>query len=243
MHRHLGLDLEAAGNGWETLDEAARKHPVAGEDIGEVGPEQALVEAVEDAVAEGVAVAAGIVGHAAPGAHHHVGAFGLQDVDQLRRILRRVGAVAVGHHIDVGIDVGEHAPHHIALALTRLAHDDGAGGAGLQRREVLGIVVVDIDRGRRQRLAEAPHDLADRQLLIVARQEHGDDRLVADCMRHVCLRAPDPASDRLSCRPRRAVLLFIEAVKARFKPILSFKGHGKWAQPRTAPPPGSPIWR
>ncbi|CDX60770.1 hypothetical protein MPL1032_300013 [Mesorhizobium plurifarium] len=42
---------------------------------------------------------------------------------------------------------------------------------------------------------------------------------------------------------RRAVLLFIEAVKARFKPILSFKGHGKWAQPRTAPPPGSPIWR
>ena len=54
-------------------------------------------------------------------------ALGQQRVDQLRRILRRIGAVAVGHQIDVGLDVGEHAPHDIALALARLADDDGAG--------------------------------------------------------------------------------------------------------------------
>ena len=89
--------------------------------------------------------AARVVGHAPPGAHHHVRALGLQDVDQLRRILGRIGAVAVGHDIDVGVDVGEHAAHDIALALARLAHDSRAGGAGLERGQVLGIVVVDID--------------------------------------------------------------------------------------------------
>ena len=97
---------------------------------------------------------------AAPRADGHVGALGQQHVDQLRRVFRRIGTVAVGHQVDVGIDVGEHAPHHIALALARLPDDDGAGGARLQRRQVARIVVVDIDRSGGQRLAEAPHHVA-----------------------------------------------------------------------------------
>ena len=123
--------------------------------------EQPLVEAVEDAVAEGVAGAAGIVGDAAPGADHHVGALGQQRVDQLRRILRRIGAVAIGHQIDVGIDVGEHAPHDVALALARLATTMAPAARALQRGQVAGIVVVDIDRGARQRRAEPPHHVGD----------------------------------------------------------------------------------
>ena len=52
-----------------------------------------------------------------------------QAVDHLRRGGGVVGAVAVDQHIDVGLDVGEHAAHDIALALQRLAADDRAGGA------------------------------------------------------------------------------------------------------------------
>ena len=40
-----------------------------------------------------------------------------------------VGQVAVGHDVDVGLDVGEHAADDIALALLPLGTDDGAGVA------------------------------------------------------------------------------------------------------------------
>jgi hypothetical protein len=39
VDRHLGLDLEARRHRREALDEATRKYPVAGEDIGKIGAE------------------------------------------------------------------------------------------------------------------------------------------------------------------------------------------------------------
>ena len=42
------------------------------------------------------------------------------------------------------------------------------------------IVVVDVDRGVRQRGAEIGHDLADRRLLVVAGHQHGDPVLPDD---------------------------------------------------------------
>jgi hypothetical protein len=52
--------------------------------------------------------------------------------------------------------------------------DDGAGRAGGQRGQVAGIVVVDVDRRARQRGAEPRHDVADRQLFIVAGNQDRD---------------------------------------------------------------------
>ena len=63
-------------------------------------------------------------------ANHHVEMFGEQLFDHGRRARRIVGGVAVDHHIDVGIDVGEHPPDHMALALMRLAAHLGARLAG-----------------------------------------------------------------------------------------------------------------
>jgi hypothetical protein len=59
--------------------------------------------------------------------------------------------VAVDQHVDVGLDVVEHAPHHVALALVRLAADHGAGLLRRLDGAVGRVVVVDIDRGVGQR--------------------------------------------------------------------------------------------
>ena len=47
-------------------------------------------------------------------------------IDHRRRGLGIIGQIAVGHDIDVGIDVGEHAADDVALALLAFAADDRA---------------------------------------------------------------------------------------------------------------------
>ena len=75
---HLGLDLEAGGEYREALDEAAREHAVAGEDIAEAAPEQAGEQTGEDAVPEDVAAAVGVLRFVAAGADDHVELVGEQ---------------------------------------------------------------------------------------------------------------------------------------------------------------------
>ena len=94
--------------------------------------------------------------------------------DQRGRGGRVVGRVAVGHHIDVGLDVGEHAADDIALALHPLGADDRARDAGIVDGAVAAVVVVDVDRRAGQRRAEGGDRLRDRRLLVVAGQDHGD---------------------------------------------------------------------
>jgi hypothetical protein len=86
-----------------------------------------------------------------------------------RRVIR---GIAVDQHVDVGLDIGEHPPHHAALALVLLAADDSAGGGCRFDGTVGRIVVVDVDAGLWQRRAEIDHDLADGGFLVVARHQH-----------------------------------------------------------------------
>lgn len=109
--------------------------------------------------------------HATTRAHHHVDPLRQQRIDQLMCVLRRVGSVAVGHDIDVGIDVREHPTHDVTLALAAFAHDGGTGKERAQRGAVGRIVVVDIDSRTRQRRLEPGYDRADRLRFVVARQE------------------------------------------------------------------------
>ena len=81
----------------------------------------------EEPVAEHVAAAIGVFRLVAAGADDHVELLGEQHVDHRRRGRGVVGQVAVGHHVNVGVDVGEHAPDDIALALLPLGADDRAG--------------------------------------------------------------------------------------------------------------------
>ena len=81
---------------------------------------------MNSAVAEPVAAAIGLLDLGLAGADHHVELL----VEQLARPAparpRVVGRVAVGHHVDVGLDVGEHAADDMALALHPLGADDRA---------------------------------------------------------------------------------------------------------------------
>ena len=107
-------------------------------------------------------------------ANHHVEPVFEQPLDHLDRTRRVIGRVAVHHQIDIGLDVGEHAPHHEALTLVLLAEDFGAGGVGHRRGIVGRIVVEDEDRRARQRGAEIGDNLGDCHALVVARHEHGN---------------------------------------------------------------------
>ena len=111
-------------------------------------------------------------------ADDHVELLVEQQVDHRRRRGGIVGQVAVGHDVDVGVDVGEHAPDDVALAL--LASRCGRSRRPPPRlaRAVAAVVVVDVDGRAGQRGAEAGDGRRDRRFLIVARQEHGDARLL-----------------------------------------------------------------
>ena len=115
----------------------------------------------------------------APGTDH-VEALLDQGGDQAGGAGGIVGAVAIDQDIGVGLDVGEHAPHHRALALARLAPDDGPRLARHGDRAVGRIVVEDMDGRARQRGAKGRHDGSDRDLLVVTGNQDGDtSRLVA----------------------------------------------------------------
>ena len=84
-----------------------------------------------------------------------------------------VGAVAVHQHVDVGLDVGEHAPHHVALALARLCAHHGARLLGARARVVGRVVVVDVDARLRQRAAKRAYHVADRGAFVPAGNQNG----------------------------------------------------------------------
>src|SRR5664279_1945726 len=91
---------------------------------------------------------------------------------------RQVGGVAVHQHVDVGLHVGEHAPHHVAFALALFLVNLGTGGARRRGGIVRRIVVEYEDRGGGQRGAEVLYNFRDCHLLVIARHQHGDRVLV-----------------------------------------------------------------
>ena len=91
----------------------------AAEDVGDKAAQQPIAGSMAGAIGRLIAVDAG--------RHHHVEPLLDQFADHRRRARRVVGRVAVDQDVDVGFDVVEHAPHHVALALMRLAAHHGAG--------------------------------------------------------------------------------------------------------------------
>ena len=105
---------------------------------------------------------------------HHVVAVAQYAIRHGTGVLRRVSVVSVDHQIALRIDLAEHRPDHVALALSPLVAHDGAGGAGDLVRSVGGVVVVNIDRGFRQRRAVVLYHLGDGGTFVVARYQNGD---------------------------------------------------------------------
>ena len=118
----------------------------------------------EQRIAEPVAAPVALFRLADPDARHHVEPFLQRQPHHLGGAGGVVGVVAVDQDIEVGLDVGEHASDHMALALQPLAAHDRAGRAGGFHRAVAGVVVVDIDGRLRQGCAEIGDDFRNRRL-------------------------------------------------------------------------------
>src|SRR5579872_5271873 len=128
-------------------------------------------------------------------ADDHVELFANQHVDHPWCGLRIISEVAIGHHINVRVDVREHPHYDVALALQPLGADNRASLRRKRARPVTAIIVVDIDYRAGQRALEARDSRADRSFLVVAREEHGDAWLL--CSWHALPCLSFPATSRL----------------------------------------------
>ena len=160
-------------------DEAAAERAIAGEHVGDARAEDHADQAGQHAIAE--TVAAAISGLAAHAAHrrHHVELPVDQHLDQRRCSVGVVGVVAVHQHVDVGLDVREHPPHDMALALRGLMSDARAGCSCDCDGVVARIVVVDINCRLGQRLPEILNHFVDGGFLIITGDKNGN-------VRHCC---------------------------------------------------------
>ena len=148
VDRHLGLDLETAGEYRIGFGECERECAIPGHDVGDMCAEQGVDRAADQTIAEVVEWALVLLEVCGTEAipDHHVIAF--EDLfDHGRSGIGRVGIIAVGHDIDIGIDVLEHGADDIALALTGLLADDCPLLFGYFGSMVCGVVVVDVDSG------------------------------------------------------------------------------------------------
>ena len=178
LARYLGFNLKALGQHRIAFDEPAREDSVSREYVGEAPPEQPRQQAGEQPVADHMTAPIGLGRFMLASADDHVELLFDQHPHHFRRSLGVVGKVAVGHYINIGINVGEHPPDYIALALLPFRPDDRAGGASDFDRPVAAVVVVDVDGRVRQRGAEAGDRFGDRCFLIVTWQDHGDAQAV-----------------------------------------------------------------
>ena len=117
----LRLDLKAAGENGKRFHETARERPIAGQNVGERASEHVGDKAGQQPVAGAMAAAIGRRFAIDTGSDHHIEPLVDELGDHRRRARRVIGGVAVDQHIDVGFDVIEHPPHHVALALIGLA--------------------------------------------------------------------------------------------------------------------------
>ena len=177
MDADFGLDLEPGRKHGEALDETAGKHAVAGQDIAEGTAEQPGQYAGQHRIAETVATAIRRLHFRLARPDDHVELFFPEPFDQLGGGGMIIGRVAIGHDIDVGLDIGEHAADHIALALHPFGTDHGTSGARNLYGAVAAVIVIDIDDGARQRRTETRDRLSDRGFLVIAWQEDSDTKV------------------------------------------------------------------
>ena len=108
---------------------------------------------------------------------HHIESVVEQPRYEIARCKGIVGVVAVDQHVDVRLDIREHAAHHVALTLLRFAPNDRSGRCGLRSGIVGRIIVVDVDDRARQRRAEIRDDARDRAGLVETRNQDRDGRV------------------------------------------------------------------
>lgn len=85
-----------------------------------------------------------------------------------------VGVVAIDHEVAVGLDVAEHLPAYVTLALAGLEPDDGAMLSSNLGGIIAGVIVINVD-GCSGKLPDViVDDLTDGQRLVVTRDDDGN---------------------------------------------------------------------
>lgn len=104
--------------------------------------------------------------------YHHV-QLAFDQLPYHRRSSRRViGRVAVGHHIDVGINVCKHPADDVALSWRRFCSNYRPRSAGYTHSAISRIVIVDINDSVRQSRTECCYRGADGRLFIATRKDY-----------------------------------------------------------------------
>ncbi len=106
--------------------------------------------------------------------HHHVGVARQYGSKQVAHPIGRIGVVAVGHDVEVGINLLEHCRDHVALALFLFAYHDRPGLPGDLAGSISAVVVKDIDGGFGDFSLKITDDFIDRGCLVVAGHQDGD---------------------------------------------------------------------
>lgn len=174
MNRHFGLDLKATGEHGVGLYKCEGESAIPCHDVGDVSPEHRIDGVADQNVAEIVERALVLfeVRGAQTIADDHIVTF-----EHLRDHggggFRGVGVIAVGHDIDIGVDVFEHGSNHVSFALAGLlAYHCARIGCDLGG-PVRRVVVIDVHRRIGQSGLKVGDHLADGEFLVVAREQNG----------------------------------------------------------------------
>ena len=119
VNAHLRLNFKALGDHREGLHKLVAEGPVSRHNILDIVAEQQLNTAPDQTVAQ-VVKGSGIlreVGRGQPVADYHI-RLPIQDpVCHIPGVLGRIGVIAIGHDVALGINFPEHPADHVALAL------------------------------------------------------------------------------------------------------------------------------
>src|SRR5258708_32118626 len=155
MDADLRLYLKTFRESWEAFYEPAREYAITRQDIGERATEDRGQPSSEDRIAEAMAWPKSGVSDRASRPYHHV----QPAFDQLpyhRRSSRRViGRVAVGHHIDIGINVCKTPADDVALSWRQFGSNYRTSSTSYIHGIVSRIVVEDINDSRQAK----PHEM------------------------------------------------------------------------------------
>lgn len=173
----LCLDLEALREDREGLNESARERAIARHDVLESVPIDPANHDAHKVVANAVErppvlLRVGPVREAVADGHVRLGT-------EYRRheVARRpcgIRVVTIDHQIAVSLDVAEHLPDDVALALTGLATYHGAMLACDVGGSVGRVVVIDVDRRAGKLPTEVLDHLGYGERLVVTGDENGN---------------------------------------------------------------------
>ena len=137
MNGHLRLDFKALGHDGKAFDKGPAESTVARHNVRNIALKKTVHQAAHQHVSrivEGALILRIISGGQTvahqPVPNDHIHTLIQHLIHHLPGIFRRVCIIAIDHQVTIRLDIPEHGPNHIALALAMLIADNGPGLPG-----------------------------------------------------------------------------------------------------------------